>query len=367
MLEGRELSYKKLQMDSLDGLRGLAVLIVFFSHTSNSGVFLLPNLNFSGIGKSGVFLFFVLSAFLLTLPFLKRGKDAANPGFLANYALRRFTRIYPLYVLYLFLSLVTTAVLWKIFDLKRPFGIPFPLSFNGFIDHIFLMQGRGVTWSILVEFRFYFFIPLLALTYSIIFRNRLLPSIALTAALTVASQLVWPQATATVNDPRLGPYLPIFLMGSLLALIFHRWQESSFPGNKKARILVELAGVAAAITLVSMIPSVASVLHGKIIPFNYYHKEFITFGLLWSIVLFASVAGDGILKKFFSSPPLRYLGFISFSVYLLHVIAVGLIRLYVPGIPLQGWAMLLATIAISHITWTFVEKPSSKIRLPKQA
>ena len=60
MLKGRNLSNEKLQIDALDGLRGLAVLIVFLSHTSNDGVFLLPSANFSGIGKSGVFLFFVL-------------------------------------------------------------------------------------------------------------------------------------------------------------------------------------------------------------------------------------------------------------------------------------------------------------------
>ena len=59
MIEGRDISDNKLQINSLDGLRGLAVLAVFLSHTSNKGIFLIPNADFSGIGKSGVFLFFV--------------------------------------------------------------------------------------------------------------------------------------------------------------------------------------------------------------------------------------------------------------------------------------------------------------------
>ncbi len=37
MLQGRDLSNTKFQINSLDGLRGLAVLIVFLSHTSNRG------------------------------------------------------------------------------------------------------------------------------------------------------------------------------------------------------------------------------------------------------------------------------------------------------------------------------------------
>ena len=49
----------------LDGLRGVAVLIVILSHMSIRDMYLAPGLDFSGIGKSGVYLFFVLSAMLL--------------------------------------------------------------------------------------------------------------------------------------------------------------------------------------------------------------------------------------------------------------------------------------------------------------
>lgn len=51
---------------ALDGLRGLAALMVVASHGSAGGQHLLPGLSLEGIGKHGVFLFFVLSAFLLT-------------------------------------------------------------------------------------------------------------------------------------------------------------------------------------------------------------------------------------------------------------------------------------------------------------
>ena len=73
MIKGRGLFDNKFQLDSLDGLRGLAALMVFLSHTSNEGIYFSSSFNFSGIGKSGVFLFFVLSSFLLTYPFVKKG------------------------------------------------------------------------------------------------------------------------------------------------------------------------------------------------------------------------------------------------------------------------------------------------------
>ena len=52
-------SSANLQFDSLDGLRGVAVLFVVLSHLSNIGANLTPMLDFGGTGKYGVFLFFL--------------------------------------------------------------------------------------------------------------------------------------------------------------------------------------------------------------------------------------------------------------------------------------------------------------------
>ncbi len=368
MLHGRELSDPTLQLDSLDGLRGFAVLIVFLSHTSNTGIYLLPFANFSGNGKSGVFLFFVLSSFLLTLPFLRKGVGATNKHFLFNYLGRRFFRVYPLYLIYLLLGLITTLVLWKIIKSAIPIGVPFTLSIKDFFKHLLLIQGQGVTWSISVEFRYYFILPILALTYSVVLRNKLLPSIILTIGLILLSQFIWPQSKSMANDLRLWPYLPIFFMGSLLAVIYHNWQNSKLCTRTSA-FIIEVVGILAMLALIYMIPSVSSYCLQKEIPPNYYHKQFILFGVLWSIVVFACLAGFGALKRIFETPLLRYLGFISFSVYLLHIIVVeGLERLG-SEIPVRGWIMLLVTVAISHISWTLIEKPTSKIKalnkLPK--
>jgi len=107
----REISDKKYQMDSLDGLRGCAALIVVCSHTSNSGMFFLPFLDLRGIGKSGVFLFFLLSSFLLTLPLLRKGKEVLSFSVMSHYWQRRFFRIYPLYTIYLLMGVISSLVI----------------------------------------------------------------------------------------------------------------------------------------------------------------------------------------------------------------------------------------------------------------
>src|SRR5690606_21941755 len=100
-------------LDALDGLRGLAVLIVIASHLSNAR--LLPWPGVAGWGKGGVYLFFVLSAFLLTRALLRRPLAGFASGRLwADYALRRVLRIWPLYLVVLLASwgLTRAGVEW---------------------------------------------------------------------------------------------------------------------------------------------------------------------------------------------------------------------------------------------------------------
>jgi peptidoglycan/LPS O-acetylase OafA/YrhL len=363
VLQGREITDKGSQIDCLDGLRGVAVLIVFLSHTSNRGVFLLPFADFSGTGKSGVYLFFVLSSFLLTSPFLKKGAAARTKAFLLNYASRRILRIYPLYIVYLLLGLVTTLFLGRLIGSSTPVGIPFTLSIGELFNHLALRQAKGITWSIVVEFRYYFVLPFLALALAIPLRARVVPALMATAVLIAIDQFLFPQGATVDNDPRLGPYLPIFLMGSLLAVLHLGWKGAGLEANRKLRMALEILGIAALGATIGLAPSVASLVLGRELPSFYFHREILVFGLLWSVVVFACVNGTGFLRRIFELPVLRYFGFISFSVYLLHVIVVREFLEFGTGLPLLGWWMLAVTVAVSHASWTWIEKPSSKLRL----
>ena len=214
----RKISDERFQIDSLDGLRGFAALIVVLSHTSNSGMYFVPFLDLRGIGKSGVFLFFLLSSFLLTLSLLRKGKKIVTFSVMSRYWQRRFFRIYPLYILYLLLGIISTWLIAMKFGIID-FGIPFDLDLYGFLNHIILREGKGVTWSIAVEFKFYFILPILALT--IVYVRSYGPKITILFFFTLLllSQLISPQIRSTINDTRLLPYMPIFIIGMFLAFL----------------------------------------------------------------------------------------------------------------------------------------------------
>ena len=91
----------------LDGLRGIAFLLVFALHT-----------DYLQVGWVGVQLFFVLSGFLITGILLDMKKSLPPREYFSKFYGRRFLRIFPLY--YFYLLLMTGVVFWLIAIAYRP-------------------------------------------------------------------------------------------------------------------------------------------------------------------------------------------------------------------------------------------------------
>ena len=130
---------------SLDGLRGIAVILVLLSHASNNNILFHPALAFNGIGKGGVYLFFILSAYLLDRQIGNAMMhQQADTWFWKRSFIRRFLRIYPLF-------LIALAFYWGI----TTAGLETVIT-NGtqFVHHMLMMDGRSVFWSIPVEFKY---------------------------------------------------------------------------------------------------------------------------------------------------------------------------------------------------------------------
>ena len=360
----KEISDKKFQMDSLDGLRGFAALMVVFSHTSNSGMFFAPFLDLRGIGKSGVFLFFLLSSFLLTLPLLSKGKQIFTFPVMSHYWQRRFFRIYPLYTLYLLLGVTTTWLIAMFFG-KNDVGIPFSLDWLGFFDHITLQEGKGVTWSIAVEFKFYFTLPFFAFAIIYIRSYGLWVVLLLFLALLLLSQIISPQSASATNDAGLLPYMPIFLIGMFLAVLQRdtNLKRSYTEYIKKSYKYLGYVGV---VGIIIMTPLVFSMFSGRI-PNNYFHKQFILYTLFWSFVLLSAVNVRGIIQWFFTLPVLRFYGALSFSLYLFHPIFAGVLRRSDLNSYVSAWLVLVASTVAAYISFRLLEAPVSKYKLNRNS
>lgn len=150
-------------IDSLDGLRAVAALMVmffhFFQHVSTSHSFVLFIKKISGFGQTGVSLFFVLSGFLITRILLK---EKQSEKYFLNFYVRRSLRIFPLYYFYLLL-------VFFIIPFFENASIP---ALSQQIYHWVYLQDFAITfkwnylgpihfWSLAVEEHFYLFFPLL--------------------------------------------------------------------------------------------------------------------------------------------------------------------------------------------------------------
>jgi peptidoglycan/LPS O-acetylase OafA/YrhL len=107
-----------MRYKELDGLRGLAALSVYFSHLlgiisfkpiffqilSNSPIHLIWH------GESAVTLFFLLSGFVLTLPFLKN-KDTVK---IFPFYIKRIFRIYPVFLLAILFSIILKSLFFQL-------------------------------------------------------------------------------------------------------------------------------------------------------------------------------------------------------------------------------------------------------------
>jgi peptidoglycan/LPS O-acetylase OafA/YrhL len=154
-------------LPALDGVRGLAILLVLVFHlmlfNNNTGNPLWDRVGeLRGLGFLGVDLFFVLSGFLITGILYDTLHD---PHYFRSFYMRRFLRIFPLYYGFLVLLIILAAVSHVHWDGRQYVlltylqntGIWFPT--DGF--HPGWLVDVNHFWSLAVEEQFYFAWPLL--------------------------------------------------------------------------------------------------------------------------------------------------------------------------------------------------------------
>jgi peptidoglycan/LPS O-acetylase OafA/YrhL len=336
----------------LDGLRGLAILMVFFHH---SGVKLPHSLDW---GQMGVRLFFVLSGFLITLSLWKIEDRSAQlrigyAGELAVFHLRRFARLLPA-----FLAALAFGCLVGMQDVIEPllWHLTFLTNFK------IAMQGWffGPTahfWSLALQEQFYLLWPFFLLAVP----RRIFPWVALGLIGVGYGYRVFCMV-AGISDYWRWLMVPgsidTFAIGGLLAWALRGPGLPPLPSRPLsiAGVVLLAAGCWAA-NRVLRYTSMGPWMDGLPEVFE---------GIVAAILVWGCVQGfRGPLGKFFEASPLRFIGRISYGIFIYHLVLFyfmeGLLEDWGIGptkAPVE-WSVLMfvMTFLVAMASWRWIEKP----------
>lgn len=328
------------RLDYLDGLRGIAVLLVLVFHVAERWPALAHDrLGYlAGFGSRGVEVFFVLSGLCLAYPTLRARADGDRRPFdVRRYAVRRIARIVPPYyaAIAVFAALSLTP-LWHAAAAFAPHCLRATVPLRGtieellFIDRAYPMHNLSF-WSLAIEFRWYFLFPL-ALGLMLANARAFYGVLAGVAVLDLSGRIV-------SND--LGA-LPSFLLGIVAAdAIVHErtWTRFAPYAALAAFACAALSGV---------------------------HPGDHT-SLAWSATCFFLVAAAtrrGPWQALLRTPPIVAIGGASYSIYLIHEPILTYVEQVLRWSPLLSGAIALAA---GGVFWAVVERPATRLWSGRQA
>lgn len=317
-----------------DGIRGLAVLIVLIVH---SMVMFFPNTyeGLAGSGKIGVWLFFVLSAFLLTNNFIKKGFGLKN---ITSYATGRIIRIMPLYIItliaYCAFGYFPPQTAYEIFKLNFPWG------------HL---------WTIAVEFKFYFILPFIA--YILIKANErsgIVAAMMIATVLIIFQQYFYPYYEVKPSSTDMTGYISSFIPGMCCAIVLNKSNSNNNAWSDSACFII-IAGI------ILSVPYVRQMVFG--IPYDgYLLDKHLHFSLAWALLIYFALNSEGLVSKFFLYPVFRLLGKWSFSIYLFHWLVYTQLTNHFAGSYLWATLSIFIAIATGAVIYFLIEKPIEKSR-----
>jgi len=323
-------------MLALDGLRAFAILGVLLHHTRHKPFGLFH-------GYRGVWVFFVLSGFLITTLALREEARAGRLDIRA-FMVRRVFRILPLY----YLMLAAYAVWVFVLGMEPEGAQNFAHYFLNFVFYtpefpIFLTKFDvpfGQTWSLGIEEKFYVVWPFLAFGLLAHSRFRLpvtLALIAVTATLT---------ATSGWLAQMWGSYTDI-LIGCLVAQLMH-----------KREVYERLAVLGRTWIAWAVFAAFALATVSQWTGTQIGERMYSTVAAVALIALVTNQRGPATL---FSLPWLVRIGVWSYAIYLTHTIVFQVVNPLLPDGRLWDCMTLVATLAIDlPICWllhVLVEKP----------
>jgi peptidoglycan/LPS O-acetylase OafA/YrhL len=322
----------------LDGLRGIAIIVVMMTHA---------NFQLGIYGIIGVDVFFVLSGFLITTLLLEE-KFYKNSVSLKAFFLRRVFRLFPalyllLLILYIystyqasaFASLIQQDIIWSFFYIMNISWI-WSTTNSGLINHM---------WSLAVEEQFYIFWPLILL--SLIFLKNIRIMIW---GLIIASLYIFISHLYGISELFNSIFQEGIFLGCLIAVL--RWRYSFDMKELQSLqtsflLLIIFIGIAP----IPLIILVKEILGGVV--------SVITAFLVISFVCSTKLT---IAKKFLQNNILIFIGKISYALYIWHVPVFFWFKndLNFPATAsfILKW---MVSFGLAIFSWYIIEKPSLKI------
>jgi exopolysaccharide production protein ExoZ len=350
---GRRLAADIRHLDFVDALRGYAILGVIAVHASAAVPDLeWPLLLLADQGARGVQLFFLVSAFTLTLSWHQR-RDGV-----VRFLVRRLFRVGPMFWLAIAFFTATAA--------SGPPSWPSILATATFTHTLHPLTIDAVVpggWSIGDEMIFYLLLPLLVATL----RSWTATASALAAAvclsLLMAALAHYGWLFPGLDRAAVEQFVFLSFPNQLAAflggmLVFHLLR--AFPAAPSRATLH--AGLVLSVGAMAAVPFIAMALHPYLLHTTYLLPTVYTlpFGLCtWCL----AKGGGGLLVNRL----IEYVGEVSYSAYFWHFAVLGLLSRFLPlsGAPAAGWLRFLATyaaavaltVAVSSITYRLIERP----------
>jgi peptidoglycan/LPS O-acetylase OafA/YrhL len=351
---------ERKRIPELDGIRGIAVIMILISHYFRCATVGAENRSFWAYFSkltmhawSGVDLFFVLSGFLIGGILIDY---KGSRQLLRTFYARRACRILPVYIVLLLAHFLLRPVYGRIYPWIFSTNIP-DWTYGVFLQNVAMgISGEfsghflGVTWSLAVEEQFYLVLPLLIIFFS---KHVAVSACVFGLFLAPALRMLSPELVAYVNTPM---RMDALLMGVLLA-----YSERS---TSLTRLLDN--------NLVPMMAAVIALASG-VLAAIFESNDMHELGHFWFALLYVGIiaiavrASGSALTGIFRAAPLRYCGKISYGLYLYHHVILALMHAWYcdgrqpsvltsHGLQITLIALVL-TFLLSSVSFQFFELP----------
>ena len=341
------------RMDVFDGIRGLAAFGVFVGHWV---ILFNPPRNF--LAALSVLLFFSLSAFLMC--HITHGKDM-NLTNLKDFFVRRFSRVMPL-----FMFVVTFLYLIHPFEI---FGISLAIlgmyNLQQLFEHLILFKTHNYLWTIPVEVSFYILFPAF---WAINKSDKIFLIVIFLLLFHIHIVMFWIPGfwgpgpfDHLPTALRLRSYLPFFLIGIMAYMVYRATLDSPTAPNVR---VYDLGFIGSAVGICVSLPPIREFLTGRTNTVTYDRVL-----MAFLLIFFMTAPFSRIALQTFGNAFMKYMGKISYSVYLWHLPILFFFDrankadsvLALPAsLPINFAMMAAIVIAVSHASYHLIERPCQR-------